>query len=141
MTFGPTVLLEPDPTVTPVVEVLMDPNVRADCLLLKVLQSVEDNLPVFVADATGRFRVSVVPTDVIPKSVPAVPVTRDKAPVKELIEVTPPADPFEAAVMRPLESTVILVLVYDPGVTAVFASVAVAEPGPFADTSPVSAVI
>ena len=41
------------------------------------------------------------------------------APVRVLKLVTPPAVPFAALVIRPFESTVILALVYDPGVTAV----------------------
>ena len=56
------------------------PNVKALCLLLNVLQSVELNLPLFVALANGIFRVKE-PLDVIGlpvtlTSVPTVPVPK-----------------------------------------------------------------
>ena len=49
---------------------------RAFCLLLNVVQSVEDNAPLFVADAVGRLNVCVSVTDNILKSVPDVPTAR-----------------------------------------------------------------
>src|SRR5262245_37325869 len=52
----------------------------------------------------------------------------------------PPPVPFAAAVSRPLASTVMLALVYEPGLTAVLASVAAALPGPVAVTSPLRPV-
>src|SRR5262245_61250853 len=52
----------------------------------------------------------------------------------------PPPVPFAAAVRRPFPSTVMLALVYDPGLTAVLAKVAAALPGPDAVTSPVKPV-
>ena len=45
-------------------------------LPLNVLQSVLLSLPVLMADATGRLKVFVLPADVIPKSVPVVPVAK-----------------------------------------------------------------
>jgi hypothetical protein len=56
-------------------------------------------------------------------------------------ETAPPPDPLEASVIRPFASTVMLAFVYAPGVTPVLARVAVADPGPEAVTSPVSAVM
>ncbi len=54
------------------------------------------------------------------------PVEADtEIPVPAEIEVTPPALPFDAAVMRHYESTVIFAFVYEPAVTAVFANVPV----------------
>jgi hypothetical protein len=47
---------------------------KAACFSLNVLQSVELNLPVFVAEATGRLKVCVSPLETIAKFVPLVPV-------------------------------------------------------------------
>ena len=60
----------------------------------------------------------------VPPSVtaPVVAVAGVSPVVPALKVVTPPGDPFEANVMRPWASTVRLVLVYTPGVTAVLAS-------------------
>ena len=60
----------------------------------------------------------------VPPSVTApVVAVEGVSPVDPALKVvTPPGDPFEAAVMRPWASTVRLVLVYKPGVTAVSAS-------------------
>jgi hypothetical protein len=60
----------------------------------------------------------------VPPSVTApVVAVEGVSPVDPALKVvTPPAVPFEAAVMRPWASTVRLVLVYTPGVTAVSAS-------------------
>lgn len=45
-------------------------------MLLKRVQSAEESLPVFAADATGRFQVMVFPLAVTVKSVPVVEVAR-----------------------------------------------------------------
>jgi hypothetical protein len=54
-------------------------------------------------------------------AVPVPPTTMDVS--AAVTEETPPPAPFAAAVSRPFESTVMLAFVYDPGVTAVAASV------------------
>lgn len=43
-------------------------------LLLNVVQSAVESSPRFVAEAVGKLNVCVVPVEVIPKSVPVVPV-------------------------------------------------------------------
>ena len=60
----------------------------------------------------------------VPPSVTApVVAVEGVSPVDPALKVvTPPGDPFEAAVMRPWASTIRLVLVYEPGVTVVLAS-------------------
>jgi hypothetical protein len=71
----------------------------------------------FVA-ITSRVAVATV------GAAPVPPITMDvSAAVTELTVPPPPAAPFAAAVSRPFESTVMLAFVYDPGVTAVAASV------------------
>jgi hypothetical protein len=54
------------------------PNDKAFCLLLNVLQSVELNLPLFVALANGMFKVKE-PLDVI-----GLPVTLTSVPIPNL---------------------------------------------------------
>jgi len=65
---------------------------------------------------------------------PVVAVLGVSPVVPALNVVTPPAAPLEAAVIRPLESTVRFVFVYTPAVTAVFESVVAL---PIEVTSPV----
>ena len=63
------------------------------------------------------------------------------APVRVLKLATPPAAPEEAAVIRPLESTVKVGFVYDPAVTPETASVVANDPVPVPVTSPVSVIV
>ena len=79
VTFGPTVEDVPFEIVTPDVEEETLPNVKAFCLLLNVVQSVEESSPLFVADAVGILNVCVVPTEEMLKSVPVEPVVRSCA--------------------------------------------------------------
>jgi hypothetical protein len=51
-------------------------KVNADSLELNVVQSVELNAPLFVADAVGKLKVWIVPELEIPKSLPEVPLTK-----------------------------------------------------------------
>ena len=62
----------PPPVIGDVVLIVLE----VATLLLNVLQSVLDNLPVFVADATGRLKVWVEVAELIAKSVPDVPVAK-----------------------------------------------------------------
>ena len=71
---GVNPVVEPLNVVTPVAAVRYDP---AGCLLLNVVQSVELNAPLLVADAVGTFRVIIgvvvpVATEEL-RSVPVVP--------------------------------------------------------------------
>jgi hypothetical protein len=61
-------------------------------LLLNVLQSVELNLPVFVAEATGRLKVCVSPVETIAKLVPLVPVVKNCDWSVKLFKETIPLD-------------------------------------------------
>lgn len=75
--------------------------VRRDCLALKVDQSVDESLPVFEAEATGRLKVWVVPLEVMVKSVPLVELANVcVAPVSPFNDEIPPlplpqAEPVE----------------------------------------------
>ena len=69
-----------------------------------------------------------------------VPVQNAAWPAKP-VPVIPPDEPLEAAVIRPFASTVRLALVYEPGVTAVFARVVVMEVEPEPVTSPDSVIV
>ena len=51
-------------------------RVIADCLLLKVVQSVLERAPLLVAEAVGKLNVCVSVTDDILKSVPDVPTAK-----------------------------------------------------------------
>jgi hypothetical protein len=58
-----------------------------------MLQSAEDNLPVLSADAMGMLIVMVAPAATTLTSVPVVPVTIAKGPVRPFKESTPDAPP------------------------------------------------
>ena len=51
-------------------------KVRAPCLLLKVLQSEEDNKPLAEAEAVGKLKVCTDPKEEILKSVPELPILK-----------------------------------------------------------------
>jgi hypothetical protein len=65
--------------------------------------------PLAIAKVPARV---IAPVDAVLGVNPVVPAEK---------VVTPPAEPLEAAVIRPCASTVILALVYAAGVTVVFA--------------------
>ena len=90
------------------------------------------------AEAT-ETAVTVPVPGVNPRAVVTSPEVRVIAPVRVLKLVT--GVPEDAAVRRPLASTVREVYVYDPAVTAVLASVVANDPVPEPVTSPVRVIV
>lgn len=68
-------------------------------------------------------------------------VASEFADVTDVTVHDPPPVPLAAAVIRPLESTVIFAVVYEPGVTAVFVSVVAKDPVPDPVMSHVSEIV
>ena len=65
-----------------------------DTLLLKRFQSVDESLPVFAPEATGRLKLMVLPVLVMVKSVPVVVVAKVRAPVSVAPGVVMDATPL-----------------------------------------------
>jgi hypothetical protein len=94
--------------------------------------------PVEVVTPVPPLATAKVPAKV---TAPVVAVEGVKPVVPAEKEVTPPAVPLEAAVILPCASTVKLVLVYEPAVTAVLASATVPDVVIVPPDKPVPAVI
>jgi hypothetical protein len=101
-----------------------------ETLLLKSVQSAEESLPVFAAEATGRLKVIVFPLAVTVKSVPVVEVARVTAgPVWR-----EPAGPIEVtAAVRPWVRQVPLTAKHPAERFTPFAKVELAAPATFRD--------
>ena len=67
----------PEPkTLLPLIVLILVPETKASCLPLNVLQSVELNAPLLLADAVGKLKVCVSVAELIAKSAPVVPVAK-----------------------------------------------------------------